>query len=171
MTRDLLKEGSLQSCLVVCVTQADLACQAAADVANALRLRGVAVDMECGRDLSSFAGYDAVVLGAPLCHGRWDRAVWRFLRCHREALEGRNVALFTSNSCDGTQSAYDRAWTGTIKMLTRLGWLVPVRIEVFAEPGVAAGSRCGTQPDVERWADNLVISMHLSDDDIPGSVL
>ncbi len=161
----------MQRCLVVCVTKDDVACQAAADVANALRMRGIAVDMECGHGVASFAGYDAVVLGAPLCHGRWERAVWRFLRRHREALEGQNVALFTSNACDGNQRSYDKAWSGTIEMLTRLGWLVPVRIEVFSTTNVKVPrSACDTPPDIGRWADNLVISMRLSDRDIPGSV-
>ena len=165
------REDSLQRCLVVCVTKADLACQAAADIANALRTRGVAVDLECGRDVSGFVGYDAIVLGAPLCHGRWERAVWRFLRHHREALKGKNVALFTSSKCGGTQNGYDRAWAGTIKMLTRLGWLVPVRIEVFSVPDAASSrSRCESRPDIEHWADNLVVSMHLTDRGISGPV-
>lgn len=97
--------------------------------------------------------------------------MWRFLRRHRDALEQKNVALFTSDTCGGDQSGYDRAWSCTIKMLTRLGWLAPVRIEVFPDAAATSPqSSCEIRPDVDRWVGNLVVSMHLTDRGIPGQV-
>ncbi len=68
----------MQNCLVVCATKQDTACEVAGQIANALRLRGVAVDLECSRYVTSLDGYDAVVIGARLCHGRWQRPTKRF---------------------------------------------------------------------------------------------
>lgn len=68
----------MRNCLVVCATKQQSACKVAAEIAKDLRLRDVAVDLECSSNISSLEGYDAVVIGAPLCHGRWQRSTRRF---------------------------------------------------------------------------------------------
>jgi len=157
----------LRNCLVVCATKSDKACQAAAQVANTLRARGVAVDLECGRDVSDLDEYDAVIIGAPLRHGRWQRAARRFVKRHREILEAKDVAVFVSGPCAGGAEAYDRSWNRIIKTLTRLGWLDPVRIEVFPELEHNDLPCCdpGDQSRVAQWSQNLSVAMHLADSD------
>ncbi len=160
----------MQNCLVVCATKQDTACEVAGQIANALRLRGVAVDLECSRYITSLDGYDAVVIGARLCHGRWQRPTKRFLRQHRAILQAKNVALFAPGPCAAGQQAYDRSWNRLVRMLRRLGWLDPVRIEVFADDGVSDGlGGCppGERSKIAYWCRGLTVSMHLSDQETP----
>lgn len=151
----------MRRCLVVCVTSGRSACQTAADIANALRIRGVAVDLACGNDACDFSTYDAVILGTPLSPHGWRRSAWRFLRRNRTALEAADIALFTMGA-GGAGTSYDASWSCTIKMLSKLGWLVPVRIETFD---------CDRREDratrISSWANNLVVSMHLTAGDVP----
>lgn len=159
----------LRNCLVVCATKSKMACQAAAQVANTLRARGIAVDLECGRDVISLDGYDAVIIGAPLSHGRWQRPARRFVQRHREMLEAKDVAVFVSGPCANSAEAYDRSWDRIIKTLTRLGWLDPVRIEVFPELELDELPCCdpGEPSRVARWSRNVSVAMRLSDSDTP----
>lgn len=159
----------MRTCLVVCATKSNTACQAAAQVANTLRARGIAVDLECGRDVTALDGYDAVIIGAPLSHGRWQRAAKRFVRAHRDLLEAKNVAVFVSGPCAKGADAYDRSWDRIIKVLTRLGWLDPVRIEVFPELELHELPCCDSAEEsrVSRWSRNLSVAMHLTDSDAP----
>jgi menaquinone-dependent protoporphyrinogen oxidase len=160
----------MQNCLVVCATKQQSACHVAAEIANDLRLRGVAVDLECSRRVSSLDGYDAVVIGAPLCHGRWQRPTRRFLRRHQATLQGTDVALFALGPCADGQLAYDRSWNRLIKMLQRLAWLDPVRIEVFSDRALPDELSCcvtsETSP-VARWCRGLTVAMHLADQESP----
>lgn len=160
----------MRTCLVVCATKQKAACQVAGQIANTLRLRGVAVDLECSRDITSLDGYDAVVIGAPLCHGRWRHATRAFLRRHRGALESKDVALFIPGPCGTGQAAYDRSWNRLIKMLRHLQWLDPVRIEVFPEEegdGPAACCPSGDESRVAYWCRSFAVSMHLTDREMP----
>lgn len=159
----------LRNCLVVCATKADRACQAAAEVANTLRARGVAVDLVCGRDATNLDGYDAVIIGAPLSHGRWQRPARRFVRRHRELLEAKDVAVFVSAPCAKGADVYDRYWDRIIKVLTRLGWLDPVRIEVFPELELEELHCCDPADEsrISRWSRNLSVAMRLGDSDPP----
>lgn len=160
----------MQNCLVVCATKQQSACDVAAEIANDLRLRGVAVDLECSRHVSSLDGYDTVVIGAPLCHGRWRRSTRRFLRRHQATLQGTDVALFALGPCADGQQAYDRSWNRLVKMLQRLAWLDPVRIEVFSDRALPYQQSCyvtsETSP-VARWCRGLAVAMHLTDHEAP----
>lgn len=156
----------MRSCLVVCATKQQAACKAAAQIANELRLHHVAVDLECSRHISDLAGYDAVVIGAPLCHGRWQRATRRFLKRNRNSLQRADVALFAPGPSAGGQEQYDRSWNRLIKMLRRLGWLDPVRIEVFSNDKLSDELSCCIPDDSQRiahWCRGLAVSMHLDD--------
>lgn len=156
----------MRNCLVVCATNENTACQAAAQVANSLRTRGVVVDLECGNDVADLDGYDTVVIGAPLGHRRWQRAARKFVRRHRELLESKDIAVFVS-SPDVNASSYDRAWDRIIKTLTRLGWLDPVRIEILPEPPDPRCCETGDASRIDRWSQNLSVALHLPDSDGP----
>lgn len=149
----------MRRCLVVCVTASNSACRTAAEIANELRVRGVAVDLACGAATYDFSAYEAVVLGTPLARRGWRRHMWRFLRRNRTALEAADVALFTLG-IGGARRSYDLSWSCTIKMLSKLRWLVPVRIETFDRHDDEATR-------ISSWANSLVVSMHLADGDVP----
>jgi menaquinone-dependent protoporphyrinogen IX oxidase len=160
----------LHNCLVVCATKQPNACDVAAQIANALRMRNIAVDLECSADVNDIGAYDAVVIGARLCHGRWQTSTRRFLQRHREALLERDVALFAPGPCGAGQEAYDKSWNRLIKMLRRLGWLDPVRIEVFSDrelPTEVACCPAGEQSRIAQWCRSLTVSMNLSDRETP----
>lgn len=160
----------MRNCLVVCATKRPATCEVASEIANALRLRDVAVDLQCSCEVRSIEDYEAVVIGARLCHGRWQRSTRRFLKTHRDALLARDVALFAPGPCGAGQQAYDRSWNRLIKMLRRLGWLDPVRIEVFSDrdlPGELACCPEGEESRIAQWCRSLTVSMHLSDRETP----
>lgn len=46
-------------------------------------------------------GFDAVVVGSAIYHGRWRRECVRFLRHHRRTLRRQQVWLFQSGPCGG----------------------------------------------------------------------
>lgn len=160
----------MRNCLVVCATRKPATCEVAAQIANALRMRDVAVDLECSSEVTDIGSYDAVVIGARLCHGRWQRSTRRFLKQHRDDLLARDVAVFAPGPCGSGQEAYDRSWDRLIRLLRRLGWLDPVRIEVFSDrdlPGEVAGCPDGEQARIAQWCRTLTVSMHLSDRETP----
>ena len=165
-----VRGGSLQNCLVVCATKQPNTCEVAAQIANALRLRDVAVDLECSRRVVDIDEYDAVVIGARLCHGRWQTSTKRFLTRHREALLAKDVALFAPGPCGAGQEEYDRSWNRLIKMLHRLGWLDPVRIEVFSDRDLPEEVACcpdGEQSRIAQWCRGLTVSMQSSEREAP----
>ena len=102
-------------------------------VAVALRESGIGVDTCRARDVSSLAGYDAVVLGAPLYMYRWHKHARRFLSRHVAALRQAPVAVFAVGP---THDPYDeQEWQHSrghlAKELAKYPWLTPVAVEVF----------------------------------------
>ena len=160
----------MRNCLVVCATKQRSACEVAAHIANELRLRDVAVDLECSSDISDIGDYDAVIIGARLCHGRWKRSTKRFLRQHREKLLARDVALFIPAPCAAGEKAYNRSWKRLIRMMRRIEWLNPVRIELFSDrelPGEISCCPQGEQSKIAQWCRSLTASMGMSDRQTP----
>ena len=84
--------------------------QVADAVAVALRERGAQVTLLPARAAGeSVAGYDLVVLGAPLYSGRWHRDAHRFLRRHRRELAAVPVAVFAMGPRTDTEEAWQRS--------------------------------------------------------------
>jgi menaquinone-dependent protoporphyrinogen oxidase len=102
-------------------------------------------------------GWDLVVIGAPLRHGRWHRDAHRFLRRHCADLESVPVAVFgvadvrTDDAWQRNRAALDRA-------LERHGWLVPLEVTLFDAPstGTRAVSGFADWQAVGDWARKLV---------------
>jgi menaquinone-dependent protoporphyrinogen IX oxidase len=159
----------MQSCLVICATKATMACDVAVQIANTLRLHGVAVDLSCRDGVTDLAPYDAIVIGAPLSHGRWLRTTRQFLKHNRAVLESKDVALFIREPCRCEQGAYDRVWNRVIHLLRRLDWLTPVRMEVFTYESPVNSDCCrqGASEAVARWCHSLEVAMHLTNWDVP----
>jgi menaquinone-dependent protoporphyrinogen oxidase len=100
-------------------------------VAVALRERGLKVDIRPMRETRILEGCGAVVLGAPLCMGRWHKDARRFLLEHREPLTQRSAAVFALGplSTGGQGMLGSRNQLG--EELEKCPWLTPVAVKMF----------------------------------------
>jgi menaquinone-dependent protoporphyrinogen oxidase len=106
--------------------------QVADAVAAALRERGAQVTLLPARAAGeSVAGYDLVVLGAPLYSGRWHRDAHRFLKRHRRELAAVPVAVFAMGPRTDTEEAWQRSRAQLDRALAKRDWLSPVAVTVF----------------------------------------
>jgi menaquinone-dependent protoporphyrinogen oxidase len=98
------------------------------------------------------AGWDLVVLGAPIYSGRWHHDAHRFLKRHRTELASVPVAVFGS----GPRRDEEEAWSSSREQLDRaLGkhpWLVPVAVGLFGGADPARRHR-RERRDLRDWAD------------------
>jgi menaquinone-dependent protoporphyrinogen oxidase len=125
--------------------------QVAEAVTAAMREAGAQVTALPARDVrESVAGYDLVVLGAPLYSGRWHRDAHRFLKRHRRALAAGCVAVFGMGPRDDTEDAWGRSRAQLDRALAKRAWLAPVAVTVFGgvdPPGRGKGPR----RDLRNW--------------------
>ena len=89
----------------------------------------------------SVAGYDLVMLGAPLYSGRCHRDAQRFLKRHRGELAAVPVAVFGMGPREDTAQAWQRSRAQLDRALARRGWLTPVAITVFGGVDPPGGSK------------------------------
>jgi menaquinone-dependent protoporphyrinogen oxidase len=99
-------------------------------VTEALRESGVDVDLQPMRDVSTLAGYSAVVLGAPLYMMRWHKDAMTFLRRHRADLSDIPVAVFALGPFHDEPSEFEEVRRELDKELAKLPWLAPIAIEI-----------------------------------------
>jgi menaquinone-dependent protoporphyrinogen oxidase len=131
-------------------------------VAGALREAGAAVDLLPARDLRGpIAGWDAVVVGAPIYSGRWHRDAHRFLKRHRGDLGRVPVAVFGMGPRSDTEEAWRHSRRQLDRALARREWLSPVMVTVFG--GVdppKRGSRQGRDlrdwDAIRAWAEQML---------------
>jgi menaquinone-dependent protoporphyrinogen oxidase len=84
--------------------------QVAQAITTALREAGAQATARPSRAVrESVAGYDLVVLGAPLYSGRWHHDAHRFLKRHQRELAVVPVAVFGMGPRDDTQQAWQRS--------------------------------------------------------------
>lgn len=160
----------MRNCLVVCATSQRNACEIASQIANELRLQDISVDLECSREVHDIRGYDAVIIGARLCHGRWKRSTKRFLKRHRQDLLARDIALFVPAPCAAGEKAYNRSWKRLVAMMRHIEWLNPVRIELFSDRQLPREIECcpqGERSKIKQWCRSLTVSMHRPDQQTP----
>jgi menaquinone-dependent protoporphyrinogen oxidase len=131
-------------------------------VAETLRASGLAADIRPVRDVRTLAGYDAVVLGAPLYMFRWHKDARRFLSRLRNALAERPVAVFALGPVHEPHD--EQEWQASREQLDRAlaayPWLTPVAIEMFGGKYDPATLRfpirwfAGNEPasDLRDWA-------------------
>ena len=98
----------------------------------------------------SVAGYDLVVLGAPLYSGRWHRDAHRFLKRHRRELAAACVAVFGMGPRTDTEEAWGRSRAQLDRALAKRAWLAPMAITIF---GGMDPPRRGNRPqrDLRNW--------------------
>ncbi|MHB1413947.1 MAG: flavodoxin domain-containing protein [Chloroflexota bacterium] len=100
-------------------------------VAATLRERGLAVDLQPLREVRTLDGYDAVVLGAPLYMFHWHKDALNFLSRHRQALEGRPVAVFAMGPLHDEESERQGAREQLDKELAKFPWFTPIDRTIF----------------------------------------
>ncbi|MGW3989213.1 flavodoxin domain-containing protein [Streptomyces sp. NPDC004830] len=76
-------------------------------VGEILADHGLDVHVRSAAEVTDISAYDAVVLGAGLYAGRWQRDARRFARRRRKALAARPVWLFSSGPLDPSASERD----------------------------------------------------------------
>jgi menaquinone-dependent protoporphyrinogen oxidase len=125
--------------------------QVAEAVTAALREGGAQVTVLPARAVSeSVAGYDLVVLGAPLYSGRWHRDAHRFLKRHRRELAAVPVAVFGMGPRNDTEEAWQHSRAQLDRALAKRDWLNPTAIAVFG--GVDPPGRSKRpQRDLRNW--------------------
>ena len=79
--------------LVTYASMAGSTAEVAQAVGEELQKGGLQVDVKPLDQVDALAGYDGVVVGAPMIMG-WQRAARRFLRRHRSELQGKPLAVF-----------------------------------------------------------------------------
>ncbi len=91
------------------------------------------VDLLPMRDVNTLAGYNAVVIGAPLFIFRWHKDAHRFLKRHRKELMERPVAIFALGPIQDPYN--EKEWQDSNaqldKELAKYPWLTPVDREMF----------------------------------------
>jgi menaquinone-dependent protoporphyrinogen oxidase len=100
-------------------------------IAATLRDYDLEVDIQPLKAVSSLAGYDAVVLGAPLFMCRWHKDARRFLSRHRPALEQRPAAVFALGPFNDVEEEWQGVRAQLDKALAKFPWFKPVAIEIF----------------------------------------
>jgi len=106
--------------------------QVAGAITVALREVGAQVTALPARAVGeSVAGYDLIILGAPLYSGRWHRDAHRFLKRHRRELAAVPVAVFGMGPRNNTEEAWRRSRAQLDRALAKREWLTPVMVTVF----------------------------------------
>ncbi len=140
----------------------------ATTIAEELRARGLAVDVQPAADVRSVAGYRIVVLGSALYARRWRPDAVRFLKRHARALRGREVWLFQSGPCGPDAEHPDQPEPPNVARLrgsidaappvTFGGVLDPATARGFLARHMARGDLAGDFRDgeqIRRWAGQV----------------
>jgi menaquinone-dependent protoporphyrinogen oxidase len=105
--------------------------EVAAAVAEALREKGLEVDLQPAREVRALDRYRAVVLGAPFYMFRWHKDAMRFLSRHREALLKRPVAIFALGPTNLEDFEKPEVSGQLDKALSQYPWLKPAAVVMF----------------------------------------
>jgi menaquinone-dependent protoporphyrinogen oxidase len=88
-------------------------------ISGSLEKAGVQADVRPAVDVRELGDYDAVVLGAPIYMGRWQRHAHAFLRHHRDELAARPLAVFALGPLHDTPKEWSEARTQLDTALAR----------------------------------------------------
>ncbi|MFF6961500.1 flavodoxin domain-containing protein [Streptomyces sp. NPDC008317] len=107
-------------------------------IGEALRERGIAADVRAAGGVKDVGAYDAVILGAGVYAGRWQRDAVRLARRQRARLAHRPVWLFSSGPLDSSAAAGDLPATPAV---TRLADRIDARAHVTFGGRLTDGAR------------------------------
>jgi menaquinone-dependent protoporphyrinogen oxidase len=120
-------------------------------VSKTLRAEGVQAGLRPARGVRGPIGdRDLVVLGAPVCSGRWHGDAHRFLKRHRKELLTVPAAVFGMGPRNPGQEAWQRSRRQLDRALAKRDWLRPAAVAVFG--GADSPTRHGKQRrDLRDW--------------------
>ena len=147
--------------LVAYATKQGSTREVAESIAATLPERGDDVDvLPAGQVRDPITGRDLVVLGAPICSGRWHRDAHRFLKRHRGELLAVPVAVYGMGPREAGYEAWGRSRAQLDRALAKRDWLKPAATALFGgvdPPPRRRGPR-RDQRDwdaVRGWADTI----------------
>jgi menaquinone-dependent protoporphyrinogen oxidase len=137
--------------LVAYATKHGSSREVAEAIGAAIQARGADVQViPAAQVRDPLAGWDLVVLGAPLYSGRWHRDAHRFLKRHRGELVRVPVAVYGMGPRDDEPEAWRRVRTQLDRALAKREWLAPAAVTVFG--GVDPPKRrATTRRDLRDW--------------------
>ncbi len=101
-------------------------------VANMMRERGLAVDLQPVRNVRTLVGYTAIVLGAPFYMFHWHKDAHRFLaRFQRELTSGLPTAIFAGGPIEDSPEQWQDRRSDLDKELAKFPWLTPVSVQLI----------------------------------------
>jgi menaquinone-dependent protoporphyrinogen oxidase len=146
-------------------------------IAETLRARGLAVDLQPLRDVRTLNSYRAVVIGAPFYMFRWHIDAKHFLRDFQQSLAQRPTAIFARGPFEDKPEDWEGVRGQLDKELSRVPWLKPVSVEIVGgkfDPAtlrfpfnLIPGLRALPVSDlrdwnaIRAWADDLATTLHL----------
>jgi menaquinone-dependent protoporphyrinogen oxidase len=145
--------------LVVHASRHGSTTEVAAHLTERLRALGHDVTLRPARERAPVDGYAMVVVGGSLYTGRWNADASRFLRRHRDELEGVEVAVFAMGPRRDEPEAWAAARDQLESALAKAAWLTPTAVAVFG--GKDPKPKHGVVRDlrdwaaVDAWADSL----------------
>ena len=126
------------SILVAYATNYGSTREVAEEIAERIRAQGADATVGEVRGIKSLAGYDLVVLGAPLYMFRWHRHAKAFLKRLKKQLSAVPVAVFALGPWHDDEKEFSDARGQLDKELARFPWFKPVAVELFGgkfDPG------------------------------------
>ncbi len=118
------------SVLVTYATRYGSTEETAQAVAQTLRDKGLGVEIQPVKSVTSLEGYCAVVLGAALYMGKLHKDARRFLAVQREALAKLPVALFVPGPVEKREKDWAGAQQQLDKDLGKFPWFRPVSRQI-----------------------------------------
>jgi len=118
--------------LVAYATRAGSTKEVAEQVAATLSENGIKNELKPAKEVRSLAGYQAVVLGAPLYMFHWQRDALNFLSRHKADLAEKPLAIFALGPFHDDEKEIQSARQQLDKDLLSYAWLQPVDIQIFA---------------------------------------
>ena len=114
-----------QKALIVYASHYGSTEQIALTIAQELTRRGLTVDVQAVRQVSSLAGYDRVMLGSAVRYGQWLPEAVNFVSAHQAELNAKPTAFFTvhilNTAADPESEMSRKAYLNPVRPLVKPG--------------------------------------------------
>jgi|SRR4051794_4349761 menaquinone-dependent protoporphyrinogen oxidase len=118
--------------LIAYATRSGSTAEAAEAIAATLLDAGVPAEVLPVSQVTSLAGREAVILGAPIYIGKFPKEFHEFLHLHHETLQTMNPWCFVLGPVQNKPAEFDGARKQAERQLGRYAWLRVAELHVFA---------------------------------------